>query len=297
MMKEIVKKSLILLAFAILICGVIYPLVLWSFGAIFFPFQAKGSLIINKQGKIVGSKLIAQAFNQDKYFQPRPSAANYDASASASSSLAASNEALRERIIKNIAGELAGPDLLNWFKENRFQGNNGIVAQWARLHPNLAVVWIKADSGHQKVFNDWLQKNPQFQTSKPQDQAIMFFWDFSQKNPGQFPLASDTDIQVNFFEMWLQDHPGVRLQTIPADMITTSASGLDPDITLENAEYQLNRVASRWAIILNRDPKEIHQEIHTLLLKNAHAPFAGLAGEKLVNVLEINLLLQQRYHS
>jgi K+-transporting ATPase ATPase C chain len=59
----------------------------------------------------------------------------------------------------------------------------------------------------------------------------------------------------------------------------------------------LDRVASKWAIDLNRNPNEIRQEIQQLLQKNAYAPLAGLAGDKLVNVLEINLKLQQRYGS
>ena len=104
-------------------------------------------------------------------------------------------------------------------------------------------------------------------------------------------------IQAIFFDMWRQDHPNADLLNIPGDLVTTSASGLDPDITLQNAEYQLDRVASKWAIDLKRDPKEIHQEIQQLLLKNSHAPLAGLAGEKLVNVLEINLKLKQQYGS
>ena len=66
----------------------IYPAVLWAIGQTIFPFQANGSILQGPDGKAVGSLLIAQPFTKDEYFQPRPSAASYDASASASSTLA-----------------------------------------------------------------------------------------------------------------------------------------------------------------------------------------------------------------
>ena len=84
-MLRYVSKSIVLLVFAVVICCVIYPSVVWVIGQVFFPFQANGSLVKGPDGKIVGSRLIAQPFTKDEYFQPRPSAASYDASASASS--------------------------------------------------------------------------------------------------------------------------------------------------------------------------------------------------------------------
>lgn len=78
-------------------------------------------------------------------------------------------------------------------------------------------------------------------------------------------------------------------------MVTTSASGLDPNITMENAEYQLDRVAAKWASDLKRDPAAVHTEIQQILDQNAHASLDGLAGEKVINVLEVNLTLRQRY--
>jgi K+-transporting ATPase ATPase C chain len=78
-------------------------------------------------------------------------------------------------------------------------------------------------------------------------------------------------------------------------MVTTSGSGLDPNITLDNAEAQLDRVAAKWAADTKHDPATIHQEIAQILQSNASAPLGGLAGEKLVNVLEVNLALRDRY--
>src|SRR5450432_3118724 len=101
-MSRYFSKSLLLFLFTIpILCGV-YPLALWAIGQAFFPFQANGSIVKGSDGLPVGSLLIAQPFTKDEYFQPRPSAASYDASASASSALAASNYALRNRVATTL---------------------------------------------------------------------------------------------------------------------------------------------------------------------------------------------------
>src|ERR1700674_5338 len=138
------SKSIVLLVFSVIICCVIYPCLVWAIGQVFFPFQANGSLVKAPDGAPVGSRLIAQPFTKDEYFQPRPSAASYDASASASSTLAPSNYLLRNRVATMLgpivkyeggskAGQLVAPDVEAWFQQDRFQGNPGIVAQWADL--------------------------------------------------------------------------------------------------------------------------------------------------------------------
>src|SRR5216684_609741 len=125
-----ISKSLILLGLTVLICCIIYPLLVWGIGQTVFPFQSNGSLLKDSDGKVVGSKLIAQPFTKDEYFQPRPSAASFDASASASSTLAPSNYALRDRVARTIgpiatyrggpkAGQPVGPDVEAWFQQDR----------------------------------------------------------------------------------------------------------------------------------------------------------------------------------
>jgi K+-transporting ATPase ATPase C chain len=139
------SKSLWLLAFAVvLVCG-IYPAILWAVGQTFFPFQANGSIVAGPEGTAVGSLLIAQPFTKDEYFQPRPSAASYDGTASSSSALAVSNYALRDRVARVIGpiatysagpkkGQAVAPDVEAWFRADKFDGQPGIAAQWADAH-------------------------------------------------------------------------------------------------------------------------------------------------------------------
>jgi len=74
-MKEIRPAILMLIIFTI-ICGGTYPAVVTGVSYAVFPKQAKGSFIIDKDGKEFGSTLIGQPFSDPKYFWPRPSAAS-----------------------------------------------------------------------------------------------------------------------------------------------------------------------------------------------------------------------------
>jgi len=333
-MMKYLSKSFLLLVLGVVITCIIYPLVLWVIGQTLFPFQSNGSMIKGPDGKYVGSKLIAQPFTKDEYFQPRPSAASYDASASASSSLAASNYGLRDRVGRSLgpiakyksgpkAGQLVAPDVESWFSADKYQGKPGIVAQWADLHNSLAQAWVKTDTAHSDYVDTWAKANPKIvaqfikdnpSTPEPKapDLAVVFFKDFAEKNPGKFLSAttkteggksvttfdvvdSGSDIQSTFFLMWREDQPDNELQDVPGDYVIASASGLDPHISMENAQFQLERVVSKRAEDLKRDPAQIQKEIEQILKENASAPWGGLAGEKFVNVLEVNLELDKRY--
>jgi K+-transporting ATPase ATPase C chain len=333
-MLQYISKSAMLLFLSVLICCGIYPAALWAIGQSFFPFQANGSMVNGPDKTPVGSLLIAQPFTKDEYFQPRPSAASYDGSASASSTLAASNYALRNRVANALgpivkynsgpkSGQLVGPDIESWFQQDQYMGQPHLVAQWADAHNSLAQAWVNADPTHGQYVDDWthrhsavvqqwIKDNPGTPQPKAPDLAIVFFETFSKENPGQFPSAvthqingksvttiepvkEGTDIQSNFFDMWRQEHPTADLQNVPGDMVTTSGSGLDPHITLENAEFQLDRVAAKWAQDTKRDPAQVRGEIEQLLQEKTYAPMFGLWGEKIVNVLEVNLELRRKY--
>jgi K+-transporting ATPase ATPase C chain len=162
--------------------GLGYPLLVTGIAGALFPHKAAGSLIL-KDGKVIGSELLAQSFISDRYFHPRPSAAGngYDATASGGSNLAQSSKALVDRIQGSI-------DKL------------------------------------------------------------------SQENPGL---------------------------PVPIDLVTTSASGLDPDITPDDAVFQARRVSKARGVDEDRIRKLVQQHI-------ASRQF-GVLGEARVNVLELNL--------
>jgi potassium-transporting ATPase KdpC subunit len=334
-MLKYLSKSILLLVFSVVICCILYPLVLWAIGQTLFPSQSNGSLLMGPDNKPVGSRLIAQPFTKDEYFQPRPSAASYDASASASSSLAASNYALRDRVARTLgpivayksgpkAGQPVAPDIEQWFQKDSYQGAPHIVAQWADMHNSLAQAWVASDPTHTVYVGAWakthpqevaqfMKDNPTVSQPKETDLAVTFFKSFSAENHGKFPsvvtktgkdgkpqttiepVNVGSDIQSIFFDMWRLDHADADIQDVPGDLVTTSASGLDPHITLQNAELQLDRVAPKWAADLKRDQAEVRKEIEQILQKNTFAPFNGLAGEKIVNVLEVNLELRNKY--
>ena len=249
--------------------------------------------------------------------------------------LAPSNYALRDRVARALGpivtyrsgpktGRPVAPDVERWFQQDMFQGNPHIVAQWANQHNSLAQAWVKADpthgayvdnwtKAHQALVAKWIKDNPATPQPKAPDLAVLFFEDFSQQYPGRFPspvtnkgpdgkdqttiepAKEGSDIQSAFFDMWRQEHPDTDLQDIPGDLVATSASGLDPHITLQNARYQLNRVAAKWATLTKRDQMSIKGEIEQILATNSFAPLGGLAGEKMINVLEVNLELVKRY--
>jgi potassium-transporting ATPase KdpC subunit len=77
--------------------GLTYSLFAAGLGRVLFPHTATGSLI-ERDGKVVGSALVAQPFSADRYFQPRPSASNYDVMALSGSNQARTNPDLRKRV-------------------------------------------------------------------------------------------------------------------------------------------------------------------------------------------------------
>ena len=342
------RANLCLLFFTLVLCSVAYPLSLWAVGHTVFCHQADGSLLTGADKHLVGSRLIAQPFGGDEYFQPRPSATSpspYNAAASGASNLAANNPKLRGRVAQQLGtmvryesadgpgkGGLVGDDVEKWFQsENspkKGDKRRDLTAEWASTYSSLVAGWATSSDeignfvkewsrAHPGVSAEWKKKKPDATGDpKPEDLAPFLFDSsiadsFVRVHPGMWPCTVEEpkdgkkvkvvkpdnqgdEIRSYFFDLWLQEHPGARIEKVPADMVMTSASGLDPHITLKNAHYQLERVAAKWAENTKRDPGQVKAEIKKLLDENAAAPLGGLAGQPLVNVLEVNLELVAR---
>lgn len=87
----------------LLICVGGYTAVILGIARVVTPETAEGSLIVRDDGTIVGSRLIAQAFSEPRYFWPRPSAADYNASAAAGSNKSPTSTDLTERAQELVA--------------------------------------------------------------------------------------------------------------------------------------------------------------------------------------------------
>ena len=99
---SLLRASIGLTIVSLGLCGFLYSATVTGLGQLLFPAQANGSLI-ELDGKILGSSLVAQPFTDPKYFQRRPSAANYNSMAMAGSNMARTNPELTKIIEQRIA--------------------------------------------------------------------------------------------------------------------------------------------------------------------------------------------------
>ncbi|MDI9260629.1 potassium-transporting ATPase subunit KdpC [Alicyclobacillus sendaiensis] len=100
-----VWRSLRFTVVFVVLLGLAYPLFFVALGRIALPWQAQGSLV-SVNGRAVGSVLIAQPFPQPMWFQPRPSAVNYNADGSGGSNLGPTNPALVQEVRQNLQAVL-----------------------------------------------------------------------------------------------------------------------------------------------------------------------------------------------
>ena len=103
---------------------------------------------------------------------------------------------------------------------------------------------------------------------------------FSNLGPTNKALADRVQASV---KQEMAANPGLQFGSVPIDMVTTSASGLDPDITVANARAQVARVAAARGMSV--------PAVLALVAKNTTGRELGFLGEPHVNVLELNLAL------
>ena len=208
------RANLILFGSTLLLCSVLYPAALWSFGQVLFPGNANGSLVTKGGGTAVGSTLIAQAFTKDEYFWPRPSAASYNAAATGGSNWGAAQPKLRDRVAQLLGplvrykadgprkGAAVGPDIEAWFAAEPDR-----AAKWAAAYPTSATNWAKADMSGDKYgpngefITRWAKDHPEFvaewkkanstKTDEPTPEDLVggFFESYAKVHPGTFPTV------------------------------------------------------------------------------------------------------------
>jgi K+-transporting ATPase ATPase C chain len=183
----LLRPALLLFVLLSLVTGLLYPLLVTGVAQLAFRDAANGSLI-ERDGKVVGSRLIGQPFSDPKHFWSRPSATApmaYNGGASSGSNLGPLNPALHDAVKARIEALRA------------------------------------ADPGN--------------------------------------------------------------TAPVPIDLVTASASGLDPHISVAAAGYQAARVAKARGIA--------EDQVRALIERHTEAPLLGFIGEPRVNVLELNLAL------
>jgi len=194
MLKQI-RPAIVMIVLMTVITGLIYPLGMTGIAQVLFPYQANGSLI-EKGGKVVGSELIGQNFEDAKYFHGRPSATT-------------------EPDPKDPTKTISVP----YAADNSSGSNTGPTAQ-------ALIDRMKDDAGK---------------------------------------LAADGQGKI------------------PVDLVTTSASGLDPDITPAGAYFQVDRVAKARSLPTDK--------VRQLVADHIEGRTLGILGEPHVNVLQLNLAL------
>ena len=233
--------------------GLLYPLAMTGVGKALFPWRTEGSFL-KVNGKVVGSSLIGQEFlgkdgNPDpRYFQPRPSAAGsgYDPTSSGASNLGPSDP----RLVGFIPG----------FNTVDLNGNTSKTNPFATQDDPYCV---PTDPSGTAV------------TSPSAGQRYA-------KNPdGSY--ACDSNTVPERVAAYRQLNGLAANVAVPVDAVTGSASGLDPDISVANADLQAARVAKARGL-----PEST---VTHLVAAHTNSPQLGVLGEKTVNVLDLNLAL------
>jgi len=135
-LKEIKTSVIVTLVLLIICCG-IYPLVVFGAGQLLFPKQANGSLVLGADGKPIASTLLGQAFNDAKYFNPRPSAAGngYDSTSSGGSNYGATSQALHDAVQQRVSDYRKA----NYLPDSQLVPADAVEASGSGLDPHISI--------------------------------------------------------------------------------------------------------------------------------------------------------------
>ena len=125
------------LVIAVVCCG-LYPLAVTGVSQLAFGKKADGSLIYDKNGVIVGSKLLGQNFSGERYFHPRPSAAGttgYDATSSGGSNFGPTSQKLADAVKQRVADFRTS----NGLAENQPVPADAVTASGSGLDPHISL--------------------------------------------------------------------------------------------------------------------------------------------------------------
>ena len=106
----------------------------------------------------------------------------------------------------------------------------------------------------------------------------------SNKGPSNPDYLKDVQAHIDTF---MAHNPGVRKEDIPAELVTYSGSGLDPDLSPAGAKVQIKRVARARGIS--------EEKLNALVDRYTQGPFLGIFGPAKVNVLKLNIALDGGY--
>jgi K+-transporting ATPase ATPase C chain len=136
MLSEVRAAVIAVLSLAVVLCGA-YPLVVWLISQGLFPYAANGSLM-QRDGVVVGSELIAQSFSSPGYFHPRPSAAGeagYDGANSGGTNLGPLSKKLAESVKRRVEAYRAE----NGLSDDRPVPADAVTASGSGLDPHISL--------------------------------------------------------------------------------------------------------------------------------------------------------------
>lgn len=300
------RTPLLISAAMFVICGLLYPLATTLFAGVLFPKQAGGSLE-KIDGNVVGTSLVGQDFTDSRFMKCRPSAVNYNTYtqeekssgeyaglASGSDNFSPSNPELIARVAQDYAAlikanmqpqdipgtllETTIPAIAPYMALQDALDKIPDIAQSTGLAPGEIEDIIKAEASDSinsisaaeligmKLKNAGISKDKEKQV-----------YEALEKSSGKILLAPKVNLEI----LKKMDKAGVDLGRIPADLLTSSGSGLDPHISPASARIQIPALAVSTGLS--------EQQLTQIVQNNTKGKLLGIFGEETVNVLQVNM--------